>query len=784
MSARPAARQHVERGGECSLFLRSRSRDRARRPGGSSEPRVERGSHPRAATRRSARYGGARAAVSARDDPTPTARGVGRTSRCVSGRPSMSRNRREGLARLRKNARGAVHERPEPDRARRRAGIRRAHPSLASRGDDVRSNDSRNAPAGNRRAEPGTTSHHRASPSRVDRTRAPRPRLARAFFAISSQVPSTLLRVTPSQRSRARARVTSARPTCRARPPSSAARWGSPCRCTSTPCASSPLLRSASPPPARRRAAAPSRSSHAGASIDARADPEVERFEHPDANVEPRRTSARDAFVRARPARDARRGVERPRGSGSVDATAVSSGAIVGADVNASEAWRVAGAAYYDTQRTIPGVRGQDARRLPIAGRLPRAPEEPRTGGGGKPKPRAAYSADQLRRMNVGCEAAPAGMDFDREEARADVDAEVGTDADAEVGTVADADVDANADADAGSTPPPRTSTPPRASAAAAPSTAREENPPPATSPRTSWPRNRRSSRARRRHLERVSRRRAVPAPATEETRDEKDETKTEEEPPARTARPRRAAAAAAAHAAAAVCRRRLEEEEEGCADEDAETRAVGGDETSVEARRERLGRARVRAQETKSSQNFGRGRCGRSRAPERGVRRETDARRAPAVLREPRHDAPHAPRLRFQPPSSPRLRRCDRKLLRALASGRRQCVVAGARWRPSRSAPRRLRRPVAHAGVREETPARGLALAPEQPPRSRAAPKVKTATWRPARPRRKRRDGRGPSASPARTRRRPARTRLRLAKAEETGGRRRAGRPRRARSR
>ena len=186
--------------------------------------------------------------------------------------------------------------------------------------------------------------------------------------------------------------------------------------------------------------------------------PEVERREHPDVerrDPEDVETAEPNAAPDADP--DA---VERPRGSGSVDATAVSSGAIVGADVNASEAWRVAGAAYYDTQRTIPESEGGRAESSvePAAAK----PEEPRTEPE-KPKPRAAYSADQLRRMNVGCEAAPAGMDFDREEARADVDAEVGTDADAEVGTVADANAGDRRQRRRrpGSTPPPRTSTPP-----------------------------------------------------------------------------------------------------------------------------------------------------------------------------------------------------------------------------------------------------------------------------------------------------------------------------------
>jgi len=268
--------------------------------------------------------------------------------------------------------------------------------------------------------------------------------------------------------------------------------------------------------------------------------PEVERREHPDVerrDPEDVETAEPNAAPDADP--DA---VERPQGSGSVDAAAVSSGAIVGADVNASEAWRVAGAAYYDTQRTIPESEGGRAESSvePAAAK----PEEPRTEPE-KPKPRAAYSADQLRRMNVGCEAAPAGMDFDREEARADADAEVGTDADAEVGT--------DTDADAGSTPPPRTSTPPRASAAAAPSTAREENPPPATSPAYIMDSESQELAGTPPAWSAYRYGEPSPAPATEETRVEKDETKTEEEPPARTARPRRAAAAAAAAATTAA---------------------------------------------------------------------------------------------------------------------------------------------------------------------------------------------------------------------------------------
>ena len=249
---------------------------------------------------------------------------------------------------------------------------------------------------------------------------------------------------------------------------------------------------------------------------------EAERREHPDAELrDPEDDETANANPRSRsPVDDP---VERPRGS--VDAAAVSSGAIVGADVNASEAWRVAGAAYYDTQRTTPEEAGAESSVEPAA-----AEPEPRT----EPeKPRAAYSAERLRRMNVGCEAAPAGMDFDREEARADVEADV----DAEPAAPADAEAVVPVDAE---------STPPRASAGAAPSTAREENPPPAASPVSimdsesqelagtppAW-----SAYHYGANVE------PSPAPATEEKRDEKEET--EEEPPARTARPRRAAAAA-----------------------------------------------------------------------------------------------------------------------------------------------------------------------------------------------------------------------------------------------
>ena len=90
-----------------------------------------------------------------------------------------------------KTPEAARNERPEPDRARRRAGILTS-PSLASRG-NVTVYDSGNERSLSGRTdalEPGTTSQQRASPSRVDRTRAPRPRLARAFFAISTRFPA------------------------------------------------------------------------------------------------------------------------------------------------------------------------------------------------------------------------------------------------------------------------------------------------------------------------------------------------------------------------------------------------------------------------------------------------------------------------------------------------------------------------------------------------------------------------------------------------------------------
>lgn len=212
-----------------------------------------------------------------------------------------------------KTPEAARNERPEPDRARRRAGILTS-PSLASRG-NVTVYDSGNERSLSGRTdalEPGTTSQQRASPSRVDRTRAPRPRLARAFFAISSLVPSTLLRVTPSQRSRARARVTLARPTCRARPPSSAARWGSPCRCTSTPCASSRSCAVRPPPPPRPPPVTdpprPARPTPGGV-FDARGRSARLGFAPPPALVVPRRVRPRAtrSFAR-RPTRDARRG--------------------------------------------------------------------------------------------------------------------------------------------------------------------------------------------------------------------------------------------------------------------------------------------------------------------------------------------------------------------------------------------------------------------------------------------------------------------------------------------
>ena len=88
---------------------------------------------------------------------------------------------------------------------------------------------------------------------------------------------------------------------------------------------------------------------------------EAERREHPDVELrdpEDDETANADADADPGARRRSRRACAR-----SVDTAAVSSGAIVGADVNASEAWRVAGAAYYDTQRTIPPR--EEARNLP-----------------------------------------------------------------------------------------------------------------------------------------------------------------------------------------------------------------------------------------------------------------------------------------------------------------------------------------------------------------------------------------------------------------------------------
>ena len=218
----------------------------------------------------------------------------------------MSRNRREGLGR--KNARGC------PERASGAGpGASASRDSdepvsrVAGERDGLRLRK-REKPFGeNRRARTrNDESTARVTESRRSNARitAPPPRLARAFFAISSQVPSTLLRVTPSQRSRARARVTSARPTCRARPPSSAARWGSPCRCTSTPCASSRSCAVRPPPPLARRPSRIPRAPLAPRRGEFLTRAPIRPFRvcsPPRARRAASRSSARDAFVRATP---------------------------------------------------------------------------------------------------------------------------------------------------------------------------------------------------------------------------------------------------------------------------------------------------------------------------------------------------------------------------------------------------------------------------------------------------------------------------------------------------
>ena len=259
---------------------------------------------------------------------------------------------------------------------------------------------------------------------------------------------------------------------------------------------------------------------------------------------------------------------ERPRGSGSVDATAVSSGAIAAVDVNASEAWRVAGAAYYDTQRTIPESE-EDARSLP-------SNPPPRNRRNREPNRKSRtlarrIPADQLRRMNVGCGPHPPGWTSiakRREPTSTPRPEPTPTPRSEPSPTPRSEPPRRQRRRDATPTPtrdrpPPRTSTPPRASAAAAP-TAREENPPPRRVRRTSWTgiagARGYAAWSAYRHGE------PSPAPATEETRDEKDETKTEEEPPARTARP-----VAPPPPPPPPLPPPLVEEEEGCADEDAE---------------------------------------------------------------------------------------------------------------------------------------------------------------------------------------------------------------------
>ena len=155
--------------------------------------------------------------------------------------------------------------------------------------------------------------------------------------------------------------------------------------------------------------------------------------------------------------------------------------------------------------------------------------------------------------MNVGCEAAPAGMDFDREEARADADAEVGL-TPTPIGTDTDVDVSADADADVGiDTAAADIDAAPRVCGGGAFHRAREENPPPATSPAYIMDSESQELAGTPPAWSAYHYGEPSPAPATEETRVEKDETKTEEEPPARTARPRRAAAAAAAAATTAA---------------------------------------------------------------------------------------------------------------------------------------------------------------------------------------------------------------------------------------
>jgi len=202
-----------------------------------------------------------------------------------------------------KTPEAARNESPEPDRARRRAGILTS-PSLASRG-NVTVYDSGNERSLSGRTdalEPGTTSQQRASPSRVDRTRAPRPRRA-------SRVPSSPS-AAGSQHSPTRDTVTTiprAR-SCHVRAPDMpgtatlvGGSLGFAMQMYINALRKLPLLRSASPPLARRPSRIP-RAPLAPRKFLTRAPIRPFRVcSPPRARRAASRSSARDAFVRATP---------------------------------------------------------------------------------------------------------------------------------------------------------------------------------------------------------------------------------------------------------------------------------------------------------------------------------------------------------------------------------------------------------------------------------------------------------------------------------------------------
>ena len=214
-----------------------------------------------------------------------------------------------------KTPEAARNERPESDRARRRAGILTS-PSLASRG-NVMVYDSRNErslPGRTDALEPGTTSQQRASPSRVDRTRAsPRPARPRACLLRHQQPGSQHAPTRDTVTTIPRAR------SCHVRAPDMpgtatlvGGSLGFAMQMYINALRKLPLLRSASPPPPRPPPVTdpprPARPTPGGV-FDARGRSARLGFAPPPALVVPRRVRPRAtrSFAR-RPARDARRG--------------------------------------------------------------------------------------------------------------------------------------------------------------------------------------------------------------------------------------------------------------------------------------------------------------------------------------------------------------------------------------------------------------------------------------------------------------------------------------------